>query len=295
VNVAGQEIEIYQLANGAWSAQPPYAVASVTDAALTPDGKLLIVLTQQGVGELALPIGSSAIKQRASNPDSSCGQYLSSLAMANDGRAFIVSDLTMCSGLSATYLYDVTSYSISNIQAGGALTDLNSGVVAGGADGSELFAASTNLSGGTLDVMTFNAKNNSVMLNISNVMYDVSAIAVSGDASRVILNNVDVYSGSLTLLGHLPTPSTGGQVLMSRDSSRAYLYHDESGTAQLDIYNLNGSLLSGSIYPLLKTVTLADLPSSQIKSYSTIALAESADGSTVFVSGNSKIVVQPVN
>jgi hypothetical protein len=104
---------------------------------------------------------------------------------------------------------------------------------------------------------------------------------------------VDVYSGSMTLLGHLP--STAGVVLASRDSSRAYVYRDDGSVPRLDIYDLNGALGAGAVYPLLKTVNLTDSPNAASLNYLSISLAETLDGNTVFVSGDSKIVVQPVN
>ena len=88
-----------------------------------------------------------------------------------------------------------------------------------------------------------------------------------------------------------------GVTLASRDSTRAYVYRDDStgGGPRLDIYNLNGSLQSGAVYPLLKSVSLADFPNTSTGTYNAIAMAETPDGNTVFVSGNSKILVVPVN
>jgi hypothetical protein len=116
---------------------------------------------------------------------------------------------------------------------------------------------------------------------------------VSGNASRVILQGVDVYSGSMTLLGHLP--STAGLALASRNSSRVYVYRDDGNAPRLDIYDLTGPLGPGAIYPLLKTVNLTDSPNSGSQNYLAISMAETPDGNAVFVSGDSKIVVQPVN
>lgn len=209
--------------------------------------------------------------------------------MANDGRAFVVSDLMGCSGFTPSYLYDVTSYSLTqNVYFTGWLYD---GTAGGAADGSKIFAGTQAVSPAQT-VITFNALDDSVTAN-SNVSYNLTDVTVSGNASRVILNSFDVYSGSMTLLGHLP--STAGRVLASRDSSRAYVYRDDGGTPRLDIYNLNGALGAGAIYPLLKTVSLTDSPNASSQTYDSISMAETPDGNTVFVSGDSKIVVQPVN
>jgi len=47
VNLPDQEIEIYPLSNGTWSAASPYVLPNLTDIALTPNGRSLIVLTKQ--------------------------------------------------------------------------------------------------------------------------------------------------------------------------------------------------------------------------------------------------------
>jgi hypothetical protein len=286
VNLPDQEIEIYTLSNGTLSAASPYVLPNVTDIALTPNGRSLIVLTQQEVNEISLTSGTFVAQPRTPNPDSGCGGFLDTLAMANDGKAFVISNLYGCSGYTPSYLYNVTSYALV-----GNVGELYDGIVAGAADGSKLFAGTKNISP-PQPVETFNALDDSV-INDANVTYNLTAATVSGNASRVILQGVDVYSGSMTLLGHLP--STAGVVLASRDSSRAYVYRDDGSVPRLDIYNLNGALGAGALYPLLKTVNLTDSPNSASLNYLSISLAETLDGNTVFVSGDSRIVVQPVN
>jgi hypothetical protein len=288
VNAADQEIEEYQLAGGTWIAASPTVVVNLTDIALTPNGRSLIVLSKQEVNELVLPVGSSAIQARAPNPDQFCGQYLSSLAMTNDGKAFIPTFLAQCSGYSNAYLYDVASQSIRTTYT----VALYDGIVAGSADGSRLFAGIRGISP-TQPIEVFSALNDSLVA--TNTAYEPLYITVSGDASRVILDGQNVYSGSMTQLGNLPT--TVQRVLLSRDSKRAYAYSETAtaGAVELDIYDLTGALGAGALYPLLKAVPLADHPNAESNNPAAISMAETPDGQAVFISGDSKIIVQPVN
>jgi hypothetical protein len=289
VNASGQAIEVYQLANGAWSAAAPFVLANLTDIALTPNGRSLIVLTQQEVNEMALPIGAGSVSQpRAPNPTSFCGQYLASLAMLNDGRAAVNSLLSGCSGFTPIYLYDVTSYSF--VQGPYPSATAYDGLLGGAADGSKIFFGTKNVSPAQA-IGVISALNDSFSSN-NSVSYNLIAVTVSGDASRVILNS-DVYDGSLNLLAHMP--ASASKVLLSRDSTRAYAYNETANGAELDIYDLTGALGIGAIYPLLKTVTLADLPNAETQNFAAIQMAETPDGKVVFVSGDKKIIVQPVN
>jgi hypothetical protein len=92
-------------------------------------------------------------------------------------------------------------------------------------------------------------------------------------------------------------PATAGTTLASRDSTRAYVYSDDpaGGGPRLAVYNLNGALQTLALYPLLKTVTLADAANASPGEYSIITMAETPDGNTVFISGNAKLLVVPVN
>ena len=146
------------------------------------------------------------------------------------------------------------------------------------------------------EVFIFNALNNAIVTGPVN--YNLAAASVSGDASRVLLRGADgilpgtdVYSRALSLTGHLPA---GGGALASRDSSRAFVYRDD-GTAgpRLEVFDLNGALTAGALYPLAKTVALADSPNTA--GDQSVRLVSTADDSAVFVSGAARILVAPVN
>lgn len=291
VNEQGQEIEFYTYTSGAWVVDSPYVLPQVTDLDLLPDGSSLVVLTQNAVDEIALDQAPLAAQTVASNPSSFCGQFLDRLAVANDGKVFIVSNLMGCSGFTDSYLFDAL-----NPNAGLAANEypvgtLYNGIVAGSADGSKLYAGSNGVSPAQ-PVVTFDALTDTVTES-ANVDYNLSAVSVSGDASRVILQNTDVYSESLGLTGELPA-GNGGVALASRDSTKAFVYRDDGGSPRIEVYDLTLPLQTGGLYQLTKTVDLADSPDAAAGTYQNIALTQTPDSATVFVSGDSKILVVPV-
>jgi hypothetical protein len=286
-----QQIENYTLTAGAWSAGAPYVLPQLTDLALSPDGRLLLALTQNAVSDIPLTGAAFTAAPRASNPSAFCGQFLDSLYVTNDGIALVNSELSDCSGYTQVYAYDERSYTLSNVQ--NANFELYNGTLAVSADGSKVYAGSNGLSPAQ-PIVTYSAFDHTVSTDQS-VTYNLNAATVSGNASRVILQSTDVYAGALTITGNLP--ATPGTTLASRDSTRAYVYSDDAagGGPRLAIYNLNGALQTGALYPLLKTVTLADAANASPGEYGIITMAETPDGNTVFISGNAKLLVVPVN
>lgn len=127
----------------------------------------------------------------------------------------------------------------------------------------------------------------------SNVDFNLSAVSVSGNASTVILQNTEVYSRALVLTGELPAGS-GGVALASRDSTKAFVYRDDGGTPRIEVYDLTQPLQSGGLYPLTNTIDLPDSPDAAAGTYQNISLTQTPDSATVFVSGDSRILVVPV-
>ena len=291
VNEQGQEIESYTHTSGAWLTGSPYVLPQLTDLDLLPDGKSLVVLTQNAVDEIALDQTPWSAQTRASNPDSFCGRFLDHLAVANDGKVMIISNLMSCSGFTGSYLYDALNPGAGLVSNPYPIGQLYDGIVAGSADGSKLYSGSNGVSPGQ-PVMTFDALTDT-LTDSANVDYNLSAVSVSGDASRVILQNVDVYSGALVITGQLPAGS-GGVALASRDSSKAFVYRDDGASPRIEVYDLTLPLQTGGLYQLTKTVSLPDSPNATAGNYQAITLAQTPDGATVFVSGDSKILVVPV-
>lgn len=127
----------------------------------------------------------------------------------------------------------------------------------------------------------------------SNVDFGLTAVSVSGNASTVILQNTNVYSAALVLTGELP-PGSGGVALASRDSTKAFMYRDDGGSPRIEVYDLTLPLQSGGLYQLTNTINLPDSPDTAPGNYQDISLTQTPDSTTVFVSGDSKILVVPV-
>jgi hypothetical protein len=291
VNEQGQEIEFYTFTSGAWATGSPYVLPQLTDLDLLPDGQSLIVLTQNAVDEIALDHAPLAAQAVASNPDSFCGQFLDHLAVANDGKVMIISNLMSCSGFTPSYLFDALNPGAGLVENPNFVGSLYDGIIAGSADGSKLYAGTNGISPAQ-PVKTFDALTDTVT-DSANVDYNLSAVSVSGDASRVILQNTNVYSGALVLTGQLPA-GNGGVALASRDSTKAFVYRDDGSGPRIEVYDLTQPLQTGGLYQLAKTVNLPDSPDTAAGNYQDITMAQTPDSATVFVSGDSKILVVPV-
>jgi hypothetical protein len=283
VNRSTQQIERYQHGGDGWSALPARTVPELTDIAMMPDGQSLVVLSRGAISELYLDDGSLTLFTQQSNPNPFCGGFFDQIAMGNDGKAMVIFNYADCSGFSNPYLYDGVQRSFASVPLG----IFYNGTAAASADGTRVYAGSNGVSPAQA-VVTFDTRSWTGSAGHS-VAYNLGAVAVSGDASRVILQNTAVYDQTLALLGFLPS---GGVALASRDSARAFVYrHDDS--PRIEVYDLNGELEAGAFFPVVANFGLPEAPSSD-GSLNTISMAASPDDSLVIVSGSSAIVTVPV-
>jgi len=284
VNRTDQEIERYRYAEPSWSTLAPYVVPALTDIALAPNGRSLIISTRGAILEAQLEQATFMAVQRAVNPDTSCGGYFNQLTMANDGKVFVVFDLAQCSGFTNSYLYDMRDHSLLKNSGG----FLYNGLAGGSLDGSRIYAGSNGVSPPQA-IKIFNSLAHEIV--DASPSYNLGAISVSSNASRVILQNVDVYSRALSLTGHLPPNALA---LASLDSSRAFVLGETGAESRLIVRDLNGALGAGAVYPVLKAIDLADPPSSASGSPGSLTMSSLRDDSAVFVSGDRNILVVPV-
>jgi cysteine-rich repeat protein len=284
VNRDDQDIEHFAYANHRWSVQPPHIVPLLTDIALAPDGRSLVVLDRNTINEMSLTDGRFAPVPRIDNPDPLCGGFFDQAVSANNGQLAVITDYVGCSGWPPNYLYDLRSRSLSR-----AFDIHNHVVAAASGDGSRIYAGSTSLHE---PITSFD----SLSRTFSSSTFDLElfAISVSENASRVITSyfgNHKVYGRSLVLTGNLPG---GGVALASRDSTRAFIYVEDAGSARLEVYNLDGALQPDALYPLLGTVMLPDAANGAGSSHPPVAMTSNPDDTVVFISGDSKLLVVPV-
>lgn len=279
---AADEIERYTLSGSTWSALDPIVVPDLSDVDLAPDGRSLVVASRNSLGDIDLGAATPSLVQRATNPDTFCGGFFAQLAVPNDGKVFVVFKLAACSGFSQSYLYDLRTHALAQT------TFLFNGIAAASADGSRIYMGSNGLSPAP-EVLIFDALSDTSTAGTPRA--NLSALSVSGDASRVVLQQIDVYSRTLSLTGHV---AGGGGTLASRDSTRAFVYRDDGiAGPRLDVYDLNGALQAGALYPVAKTIMLADSPNTAAGG--SVQMASTPDDAAVFVSGNARILVVPVN
>jgi len=284
VNPNDQSIERYALSgNNTFGALDGIAVPHLQDVDLAPDGRSLIVAAKDSLGEIDLGASTPSFVQRATNPDPDpvCGSHFAQLAVPNSGKAFVVFKFADCTGFTDSYLYDLRTHALAKT------TLLSSGVAAAPADGSVVYLGSSGVSPAP-EVFVYDALNDAATTGAPRA--NLSAISANRDASRVIFEGVDVYSRTLSLLGHL---SAGRGALAARDTKKAFVYRDDGAAGpRLDLYDLNAPL-TGGLFPVKKTFPLPDLPNTAPSG--SVQMAPTPGDTAVFVSGNARILVVPVD
>jgi cysteine-rich repeat protein len=282
VNRDDQDIEHFVYTGTSWSALAPHVVPQLTDIAMARNGRSLIVVDRDRISETSLADGQFTLVPRVGNPDPFCGGFFDQAVPANNGLFYVIFDLAECSGFTSWYLYNMLDGSLSGHFG------LYNGLAGASGDGSRIYTGSDGISPAE-PIHIFDSLTGTNLDSTAD--FNLHAISVSDDASRVIIQDSLVYSRTLSLTGNL---RTGGVALASHDSSRAFVYVEDSSGARLDVYNLNGPLQPGALYPLLGTALLPDRANGDAFSFG-ITMTSSADDATVFVSGRRKLLVVPVN
>ena len=110
---------------------------------------------------------------------------------------------------------------------------------------------------------------------------------------------VKIFTAATNTIANGPVNSNLQRVSVSgnasRDSSKAFVYRDDGNQPRIVVYDLDGALLPGALYPVVQTINLADSPNASSDQYFWISMTTTPDDKTLFVSGNARILVVPVN
>lgn len=278
VNRDDSIVERYKLIDGNWVQLAYLAVPALTDISLSPDGNILLVLSKKNIYTVDLHSENFQSTLVRFLDSDWCGIYMDHGAMTNTGDYLIVQKYENCSGYT-----DFAKFSLQE----GNFSEINfrayNGIAIATTDGSRVYIGGNGLSPAP-EVSMYQSLDGS--FTTTPVNYNLSAISVGKDGSKVILQDTDVYSSSLVLLGNLPY----GVALVSGDSSKAYIYRDDHSQPRVEVYDLNGTLQLGAIYPLVNTINVAPILSNNGALYN-VKMVESPEGKTLFLSGDLRIAV----
>ena len=275
-------IDHFVYGNGTWSSVPSHAIPRLTDIAMAPDGRSLIVIDSAAINEVSLTDGLFAPVVRAPFPPFICS-LLSTGALANNGKMIVFSASTG-SGVCPAYYYDMLDHSIAQVD--GAFFQF--GHIAASGDGSRIYYRTHGDSSAPFKI--YDALSNTLTTSFARVAGTFS-MTVNGDASRLLLSGPEVFTGSLRLLGNLPNLSF--YTMVSQSGSRAFMYREDFMSARIEVYDLDGPLQPGAVFPLLGTVVLPDRPNEQ--SHFAFAMTSTPDDTVLFVSGADRLLVVPMN
>jgi hypothetical protein len=260
-----------------WSATPALqTVSKFRDLALSMDGKAVIAVSDKQVKQFdpsTLAAGTTTDVNTLLDII-----FLNNIAMANDGKAIINTDING-SGFTSVYAYSVRDGVVSVV------TQLLSATSGASADGSRVAMAST-FQSPPEPIFQYNASTGTASAATATTIFNFPRPALDRKATRVIIAGGPVYDSNYQQLGSIPT---SGVVALSPNGSKAYAY--TSGTV-LHAYDLNGALSDpdptvGQFPEIGSGTTLPSDPGANP------VMTVSADGGTVFIAGETGIVVVP--
>ena len=284
------EILDYPYSVGVWATTPNSVavIPSLSDIALSTQGKELLALSQQGLTQLTPATLGQVAGTTTSAPSLPAGSYFKNLAVVNDGTAILT---TGYAGSQATPLYEyaihnTSAHSLGFFQLSNS-PSLDNSTPAASLDGSVVALVQGDSSLLTAP-STYYYTASSASFGSSSATVNQNAIppSIDGTAAHVVLNGTYVYDANYNLLGTLQPPGTDTPVAVaiSPDGSTAYMY-DSAGV--ISSFNLLAGAVNGVFVANAQQVTPPNPGSS-------VSMAISPDGKTLFLAGTTQIVVQPV-
>jgi hypothetical protein len=278
------QVERYQhTAGSGWSALDPLTLPGLTDFALTPDGRKLIVTTETTVRSVDLAVEPLAAQTLHTSSDTFCGRYFALVNIANNNEALVHPKYANCSGY--------TSYFALNLDtlATRGLGSIYNASAATSADGRRIVMGGNGLSPAP-SMSSFNASTGGVQS--LGVSANVGALAVTRDAGRMLVNT-SVYEGAV-LKGQLASCSDScANATMSPDGTRAYRYRVTAGSARyVDVFDLGVTLAADERFPVIASIAVADDPIGA--GGGGVIYHVSPDGRTLFLAGGARILALPL-
>ena len=286
----------YTYGIGSWARANAYtSYRSITAMTLALDGESLL-LSQAGAtwagidgSESGIALSNLALGGERSFSTLHRGwtdNFINSIAMANDGRAVMVS-AAISGGRRPVYRYSslspVTdsqgnwaSPSLEQVVLGTGPQDgwFDNGVAGAAGDGSRVLIAS---SAAATEMYEYDSAT-STLRRIDKVM-QAGAIQLDRTGDRILLNNTHVYDRDFQLLGQLPANTLAA--VFSPNLPRIYAY---DSTGQLSSYDLTGT----SVTPIRSWSPSASAGDPQRRVVMTIT----AEGWTLLIAGTNGVLVE---
>lgn len=286
-NSSNGKLETFGYVQNEWVIQKEKALAGVKDLALTHNGQQLLVAADNQLISIDLTNAEwplSTLYQR-SNPQ--CGLFFASLAALNDNKVAIASQFSSCSAKSQVIIYDLDRQKLFGEYM------MMTPKVAASADGSKLIMAEHGVSP-VSSVIVIDS------LNYQTVPTTLQAapqkIQLNQDGSRVLLDQRQVYDGSLQPIGTVgQVDAAGYRAHLSADGKHAYVLKTNSAqpfNVSIDVVDISAGANNSAALPVLRTITLP-LTSNDFK-IEEFAMISTPDNKHLFITIANKLIIQPI-
>jgi hypothetical protein len=271
----------YGYVSGSWGQATQADTPYPSSIALSVDGKQLLQAFEDPA-ETALAVARldpAAIQTRTSILDTRYDADATSMAIASDGEAVIISGSTTATGLFPIFGYSQLKSTLSQLTMP---TPPAKAVVGASADGSAvLIVSNANASGPQIlryDPIT-QATSLALTSTVPTPAGQASTISLNRHGTLALLNSTQVLDSSLSAVGSLPTTTIGA--VLAPTAMRAYTY-DQNGTVR--IWDVSAT----PVVEVTPAITLTGTPVS-----TQAVLTVTPDGGTLFLALDSGIVITP--
>jgi hypothetical protein len=275
-DIGGGTVVRYAYAGGAWGVPTTVALNTLQDLSLSVDAAQLLAVSTTQV--LPLDPQTLSVGTAIDAPTLPTNSFLKSIEVANTNVALITTGIAE-SKSTELYTFLVRTNAMTKLTAGfnnGTLgTSTNRSVITL-VQGDPTLTASP-------AVIAFSASNGGISNTGLAINQNAIGPVLDRDASRLVLNGLNVYNGSYTLLGKLPATTLA--VALRPDGNRAFTYDSAAGAVL--VFDTSATKNGEALPQVGAAVPLAGAPGAGPK------MIISTDGRTLFLAGATQIVVQP--